>query len=146
MATSRRNFLRVGTMCALGVGVPAAVASAIVAKAMPATGLSGSASLDSYTKESFAPYLKTKFRVLGSQLKNLEVTLDKITDIKATARTPGRMAGKESFSLLFIDAGANRLTQDTYTIEHDKAGTFTLFLVPVERHDDGHYQAIITRM
>mgnify|MGYP003694757243 CR=1 FL=1 len=55
------------------------------------------------------------------------------------------MAGRESFSLLFKDPDKGvRLGQNTYVIEHSKGEQFTLFIVPVGKHDAGLYEAIIT--
>ena len=55
------------------------------------------------------------------------------------------MAGRESFSLLFKDPNQGiRIGQSTYVIEHSKGEQFTLFIVPVGKHDAGLYEAIIT--
>ena len=135
MATSRRNFLRVSTMCALGAGVPAVVASAAKGKS---PGLH-----EIYSIQAFLPYLNSTFFIHGGPLDRVEVVLEKITDLKATKGR--KMAGRESFSLLFTDTSQGvRLGQNTFVIEHSKGEQFTLFIVPVGKHDAGLYEAIIT--
>ena len=135
MATSRRNFLRVSTMCALGAGVPAVVASAAKGKS---PGLH-----EIYSIQAFLPYLNSTFFIHGGPLDRVEVVLEKITDLKATKGR--KMAGRESFSLLFKERNQGaRFGQNTYVIEHSKGEQFTLFIVPVGKHDAGLYEAIIT--
>lgn len=139
MATSRRNFLRVGTLCALGAGVPAVVSSAA------AKSLGKTSGLANYRIQTFRPYLNTKFHIQGGPKQNLEVVLEKITDLKATSKKSSKIAGKESFSLLFKDNDSSvRLAQKTYTIEHCNGEQFELFIVPISKSDSGYYEAIIT--
>lgn len=138
MATSRRNFLRVGTLCALGAGVPSVVSSVTAQASGKASGM------HNYRKQAFAPYLNSKFHIEAGPKNKLEVVLEKITDLKTSGRKSS-MAGKESFSLLFKDTGSGvRLGQNTYTIEHSKGEQFTLFIVPVGQAESGYYEAIIT--
>ncbi len=139
MATSRRNFLRVSTLCALGAGVPSVVSS-VAAKSSGKT-----SGRHNYRKQSFAPYLNTKFHIQGGPKENVEVVLEKIIDLKTISKKPSKMAGKESFSLLFKDNGSGvRLGQNTYTMEHSRGEQFLLFIVPVGNFDSGYYEAIIT--
>ena len=142
MATSRRNFLRVGTLCALGAGIPAVVSSAASAnvRSEPKT-----SHLDSYRKKAFTPYLKSKFFIHGGPLDREEVILEEITDHKLFKSSAGKVAGMKGFSLLFKSTGqTSRLAQNTYSVEHMKGELFTLFLVPVGKSEAGYYQAIIT--
>jgi hypothetical protein len=121
-------------MCALGAGVPAVVVSAAKGKS---PGLK-----ENYRIQAFIPYLNSTFFIQGGPLDKVEVVLETITDLKATKGR--KMAGRESFSLLFKDPSQSvRLGQNTYVIEHSKGEQFTLFIVPVGKHDLGHYEAII---
>jgi hypothetical protein len=53
----------------------------------------------------------------------------------------------EQFSLLFRGDKNELRPQDNYPIAHDAMGEFDLFLVPVERNDQGtFYQAVFNRL
>jgi hypothetical protein len=122
-------------MCALGAGVPAVVANVAKGKSLGLT--------ESYSKQAFLPYLNSTFFIHGGPLDKLEVVLEKITDHKAGMGRDG--AGRESFSLLFRDTNeGGQLGQSTYVIQHSKGEQFTLFIVPVGKHDAGLYEAIIS--
>ena len=148
MATSRRNFLKTGTMGLLCAGVPGALARIALAGPTAAGGSpEGKAkSMIKFTQGTFTPHINTTFRIrAGSRAVNLKLT--KITDLKAISKTPARIAGKEGFSLLFVgSAKSSRLTQDTYIIEHAALGKFSLFLVPVEKSEHRYHEAIIVRL
>ncbi|HEY6804034.1 MAG TPA: hypothetical protein VI306_10680 [Pyrinomonadaceae bacterium] len=129
MATSRRNFLRVGALCAIGAGVPAAVVQAGTVKSFGFK--------ENYSKQAFLPYLNSQFFIQGGPLDKVEVVLEKVSDSKTRF-------GSESFSLLFKDPSASmRLGQSTYVVEHAKGEQFTLFVVPVGKPEVGLYQAVI---
>ncbi len=148
MATSRRKFIKTGTMGLLYAGVPGVLAKVVVGRPNAASNLpEGHANgLINFTKDTFTPYLNTTFRVkTGSGAVDLRLT--KITDLKAISRIPARIAGKESSSLLFVgSSNAACLTQDTYVLEHAALGRFSLFLVPVGKSTNRHHEAIIIRL
>ena len=145
METSRRNFLKTGTMGLVFAGVPAVLAKVAVGSPI-ATGAVLAGNTFSFTRDTFTPHMNTTFRIkTGAGAVNISLT--KITDLKAISKTPARIAGKESFSLLFD--GLNRaqfLTQDTYVVEHKALGRFSLFLVPVGKSANRQYEAIIIRV
>ena len=148
MATSRRNFLKTGTMGLLCAGIPAALikvgaAHPSSAGSFPEANVKG---LLNFTRDAFTPYLNTTFRVhTNSGITNLKLAT--ITDLKSKARVPARMAGKESFSLMFVRGGKGKhFTQDTYLVEHPSMGKFSLFIVPVGKAASEKYEAIITRL
>jgi len=129
-------------MCALGAGVPAVVSSVSGVTAKTSDIALG---IENYRIRTFAPYLNTSFFISAGPLDKVEVVLEKITNHKTTHREPGKIAGKESFSLLFKDPHqAPRLGQNTYAVEHSKGQLFNLFLVPVGKSDSGYYEAVIT--
>jgi hypothetical protein len=148
MATSRRTFLKTGTMGLLCAGIPVALAKFGVAHPASAGDFSETnvKGLLGFTKDAFTPYLNTAFRVrTNSGITNLRLAT--ITDLKSTARVPALMAGRESFSLIFVRRDHNKhFPQDTYLVEHPSMGKFSLFLVPVGKAANKQYEAIITRL
>jgi hypothetical protein len=63
------------------------------------------------------------------------------------AQSIGSTPGYEQFSLLFRGPANSYLEQSTYSFEHERLGTFEIFIVPVRREVDGfYYQAIINRL
>jgi hypothetical protein len=147
MSTSRRNFLKSGTMGLLCAGIPVALAKVVVGAPAAAGALpEGNAKTLFLTKDTFTPHLNTIFRI-QTGLGPFDLKLTKITDLKAISKIPARIAGKESFSLLFVGPGnAKDLTQDTYVFEHAALGRFSLFLVPVGKSTNRHHEAIIVRL
>lgn len=146
MATSRRKFLKTGTMCALFAGIPGIVANVAKGNSTAVSSLSPGDPVH-LTRASFAPYLNTMFRVRIGPLNVLKLKLVKATDLKAASAHPSRIAGRESFSLMF--AGSSRsplLTDNIQVIEHHALGKFSLFLASVEKPAQRHYEAIITRL
>jgi hypothetical protein len=138
MATSRRNFLRVGALCALGAGVPSVVSSVADANTNKTSGI------DNYRKKAFVPYLGTKFLIHGGPREKVEVVLEEIKDLKLGGSRSVKFPTKESFSLLFkADGDSVRLGQNTYDIEHSNGEVFTLFLVPIRKPDSGYFEAVI---
>ena len=148
MATSRRTFLKTGTMGLLCAGLPAGLAKAVISPSTSGGGLGEgkAAGAGSFTKAAFDPYVGTTFRVKAGAA-SVDLRLSKITDLKAIARIPSRIAGRESFSLLFKGSSkAPLMTQDTRVMEHQRLGKFSLFLVPVGRSRNRHYEAIVIRL
>jgi len=147
MATSRRNFLKTGTMGLLCAGMPAVLAKVVVgrpaASGFPET---NAESQINFTKETFTRYLNTTFRI-NTDSAAVDLRLSRVTDLKAISKIPARIAGKESFSLMFVaPSNAACLTQNTYVLEHAALGSFSLFLVPVGKSTNRHHEAIIVRL
>jgi hypothetical protein len=148
MATSRRNFLKTGTLGLLCAGLPAGLAKAVIGRSILDRGFGEGKATGavSFTKEAFALYVGSTFRIKAGSA-SVDLRLTKVTDLKAISKTPSRIAGRESFSLLFKGSSkAPLLTQDTRTVEHHELGRFSLFLVPVGRSTNRHYEAIIIRL
>jgi uncharacterized protein DUF6916 len=148
MATTRRNFLKTGTLGLICAGLPAALAEVVVGHPEVVGEFSegNATSLFGFTQAAFKPHLNTTFKInAGSAAVNLRLT--KITDLKAISKIPARIAGRESFSLMFVGSSDSAcLTQDTYILEHVALGRFSLFLVPVGRSTNRHHEAIIIRL
>src|SRR6267142_4211693 len=105
MATSRRSFLKSGAIGLLCAGVPTALAK--IAVGHPAvvgefSAANAKSSFD-FSKDIFASHLNTSFRI-QTRKGALDLKLTSITDLKTISRIPARIAGRESFSLLFTAA------------------------------------------
>ncbi len=96
---------------------------------------------DDMTRDDFAPHLNTTFRLLQEQTAEpLELELIDITG----GRTHGQ--DSSSFSLYFRGGPHFRLSQHTFTLEHDALGALDLFLVPIAQDADGfRYEAVFNR-
>jgi hypothetical protein len=148
MATSRRNFLKTGTMGLLCAGLPAGLAKAVIGRSTTDGGFGEGKAMGggSFTKDAFARYVGTTFRIKAG-FASVDLRLTSVTDLKAISKTPSKIAGRESFSLLFKGLSkAPLLTQETRIVEHQELGRFSLFLVPVGRSTNRHYEAVIIRL
>jgi hypothetical protein len=138
MGTSRRDFLKKGSLVALVAGVPVSLAARVVASETAAP-----AAVFGLTKANFLAQLNTNFLINDGAAK-VWVKLVDVTDL------PRRGAGKhkEAFSLIFHGDEAAALKQNTYQIEHEKLGLFSFLVVPVmrRRKDVANYEAIVNRL
>ena len=129
MATTRRKFLKVGTLATLFAVTP--VRNLVVAQEPDP--------LANYSKATFKSYLKSIF-ALQTSAGVVELTLVTIRDMPAPP-------GGECFTLLFR-GGAQSLGQGIYKMSHPSLGTFQLFIVPVGTDKFGAqgYLATINRL
>ncbi len=136
MSTSRRNFLKTGTMVALAAGVPfAVVGNAVAGESIPL-----STSPLGLRKSDFVAQLNTEFRVNVNRSK-LCVKLVDVADLRPHTRNG------EAFSLMFRGDASLSLSQNTYVIEHERLGRFSFLLVPMRTTKDGQqYEAVINRL
>ena len=136
MSTSRRNFLKTGTMVALATGVPIAM----VEKVAAGESLSASALGAGLNKRDFEAQLNTEFRVTANKSK-ICVKLVDVAGLRPHTRNG------EAFSLMFRGHSSQSLTQNTYVIEHERLGKFSFLLVPMRASKGGqHYEAVINRL
>ena len=136
MSTSRRNFLKTGTMVALATGVPIAMVENVAA----AESLAASTKAFGLRKSDFQAELNTEFRVTANKSK-VCVKLVDVSDLRPHTRNG------EAFSLMFRGHGSQSLTQNTYLIEHERLGRFSFLLVPMRKTKDGQqYEAVINRL
>lgn len=139
MSTSRRDFLKQGSLVALVAGVPLSLAERALAKETLASfgglGLS---------KAAFMAQLNSEFLISETTSKR-KVKLVAVQDLPQ-ARKFGK--GKEGFSLLFRGDQTPAMKQNTYLIEHAQLGTFSFLLVPIRTADKSapHYEAIINHL
>ena len=92
------------------------------------------------TKPMFSENLNTKFRVYPEAESGVETELIEFKEFNMSPK-------QEQFSLLFRGPLDHFLQQRMYKVEHDKLGTFDLFLVPIRRDEEGfYYEAVFNRM
>jgi len=139
MSTSRRDFLKKGSLVALVAGVPLSLVERTLAK----ESLASSAGLG-LSKAAFMAQLNTEF-FLNETTTKRKVKLVAVEDL---CQTRAFRKGQEGFSLLFRDDQKSMLKQNTYLIEHARLGTFSFLLVPIMTPDKSvrHYEAIINHL
>ena len=136
MSSSRREFLKRGTLMALAAGVPLSLTEkAFGTTKSTAAGLNMAA---------FKSQLGTSFHI-NHQASKVNF---KLVDVTSFASRKQTAAGKEGFSLLFRGPKETTLKQDTYLIEHEQLGMFSFLIVPVRTRDTSaaHYAAVINRL
>ena len=138
MSSSRREFLKRGSLMALAAGVPLTLTEIVSGMG---TTTSATAGLD---LESFESQLGTSF-VINHETAKVEVRLVHVTNFASTKQIE---AGKDGFSLLFRGSKEATLKQGTYLIEHKELGKFSFLVVPVGTKDTRapHYEAVINRL
>lgn len=95
--------------------------------------------LENLTRDDFAAQLNTKFRIKTEE-SLFEVELVEVTESKIYPR-------QESFILFFLMPADFPRFQGIYSFEHDKIGTNDIFVVPIEKEDDGIvFQAVFNRL
>ncbi|HUS11921.1 MAG TPA: twin-arginine translocation signal domain-containing protein [Pyrinomonadaceae bacterium] len=138
MGTSRRDFIKKGSLVALVAGVPVSLAERTAAgeTAVPSSALG-------LSKAAFLAQLNSTFLINEGGSK-VAVRLVDVADLPRR----GASARKEAFSLLFRGDKATALKQSTYLIEHEKLGLFSFLMVPIMSKDKRalHYEAIINRL
>ena len=142
MSTSRRGFLKSGTMVALAAGIPGGLSSAIQVAARDLSAVSGFA----LSKAMFEANLNSRFLIQAENSATAIVKLAKIDDLRRYNRGEISSANREGFSLMF--EGPRGLAQNNYHFEHEKMGKFDLLMVPVERKKKRgqSYEVIINRL
>jgi len=138
MKSSRREFLKRGTLVALVAGVPLSVADTVSGKSTASTAAAG------LNMQAFKSQVGTTF-LLNEQASKVKVTLVDVTNLASRKQSA---AGKEGFSLLFRGSKETSLKQNTYLIEHDELGMFSFLVVPVKTSDTRapYYEAIVNRL
>jgi hypothetical protein len=90
------------------------------------------------TVATFEPLVGDRFGV-GEGSTAVELVLESAT---AAGEWPG---GRDPFSLVFLGPGEPMLPQAIHVLRHAGLGVLEIFLVPIERGDDGvRYEAIFT--
>jgi uncharacterized protein DUF6916 len=138
MKSSRRDFLKRGTLGALAAGLPLGLSEKAFGMGT-ATSRSAGPNL-----AAFKSQLRTNFYINDDSSK-VKVTLVQVTSFASRKQTA---AGKEGFSLVFRGPKERVLKQNTYLIEHGELGMLSFLIVPVGTKDTSapYYEAIINRL
>lgn len=90
--------------------------------------------------EEFAAQLNKKFRVKVDETNAVDLVLAEVSELKL-------LPGVEQFSIVFRGPLETFLGQGMREFEHDAMGSFQLFLVPINKLDDGFsYEAVFNRL
>ena len=95
--------------------------------------------LETFTHSTFAEQLNTKFRFYLDEAEPVEMELISVGELKETKR-------QEMFSIQFKIPDDVKPKQGSYKVEHDKLGTFDLFIVPVLCDNELTVEAVFNRM
>jgi hypothetical protein len=138
MSSSRREFLKRGTLMALAAGVPLSLTEKAFGMGTQTSTTAG------LTLTSFKSQLGTSFFV-SNETATVKTTL---VSVKSFASRKQTAAGKEGFSLLFRGSKQTTLKQGTYVIEHEELGTFSFLIVPVGMMDTRapYYEVVVNRL
>ena len=138
MGTSRRDFLKNGSLVALVMGLPVSLAHG----SARSENIAGFEDFD-LNKAAFLNQLKTDFLITQGGSK-VTVKLVEVSDLLRRGQT----CSGEGFSLVFQGNRSKALKQNTYEIEHDTLGNFSFLLVPIMSKDKSalYYEAVINRL
>jgi len=96
--------------------------------------------LKDWTHAVFAENLNTPFAVQHPHWGIVTVDLISVSDLRETPR-------QRMFSLVFRGPFEQPLEQGSHTMNHEKMGTESLFLVPIAREADGfRYEAVFNNL
>jgi hypothetical protein len=139
MATSRRKFIKTGTIVALASGLPLKVAANTLTGADSWLSFSAPGNGIELNMDSFRNSLNSNF-LLSKDSNTAIVKLTEVRDLRV-----GRLKNskKECFALTFAASEKPNLHQDTYDVKHDSLGNFKMLLVPVGTNK---YEAIFNRL
>ncbi len=141
MSTSRRDFLKKGTIVALAAGAPLS----LVQRAAGNSALASPVAPENFSglrKADFERQLNTNFLV-NKAPGQVVLKLVTVTDLMGREQ----FSRKEGFSLMF-HGELNALEQKTYLIEHPTLGHLSFLMVPVmgDRNRKQHYEAIVNHL
>jgi len=159
MNGSRRTFLGKGCKVGLGVLLSGGLRFAAFGQKPSSGGVGAGPSalvpnaalgdpLFQITSAMFSGNLNSRFAFKLGGVKLTDMTLVAVDDqTPAYLRNSG--STRECFSLVFQGPRSLPLRQETYTVDHNKLGTFRLFIVPGDTNNSGsaiRYGALINRV
>jgi hypothetical protein len=101
------------------------------------------AMLETFTKDTFSPYINDTFRVFLGSIPPMDLVLISATEVGNSYGRGAGTAERTPFSILFRGPMNPILPQQIYRMEHEQMGTFELFLVPMGPKQGGmEYEAI----
>ena len=99
--------------------------------------------LDRLRASDFCPFLNEKFLIQTGSNGLLELELIEVTEFGSTSAGDGDTSNRRPFSIVFRGPEDSILPQHTYEFEHDRIGTFGLFIVPIGPDREGfRYEAV----
>ena len=136
--TSRRKFLKQGTLGALAAGVSFGLSDKVRTAAMSSSLPLG------LNREAFASQLHTTFHIKRGS-GTVPLKLIDVVNI-GSRQTTGSL--REAFALVLRGSDETSLEQDTYVIEHQKLGAFSFLMVPIGLRDKSsrYYEININRL
>ena len=94
--------------------------------------------LERFTIDTFAPLAGQAFRLHIEGAEPFPMTLESMTDIPVSGWRPEDTAERRKpFSLVFVGPPQLVLPQAIYRFEHERIGTFEIFIVPIGRTAEG---------
>ena len=153
MSTPRRDFLKSALMSVAAAGLISQSARFAFGQKdrlkdshgnyqIPAEALGDP--LFHFTRATFEPYLGSEFKVTVGPYKTVTLTLDKVEDRKSPSGKGRPRVEGECFMLLFRASGELSELQQTYVIQHEALGKFSLFLTDASEKGKGaSYSAIV---
>jgi hypothetical protein len=138
--TSRRKFLKQGTLGALAAGLTLGLGEKVSGR----TAGAASNGLLGLNRAAFASQLHTTF-VVKNGTEKVALELIEVTNLGSKTTTSGQ---REAFALVLRGSDNTPLEQDTYSIEHEKLGVFSFLTVPVGlcNKKSRHYEININRL
>lgn len=92
------------------------------------------------THEEFSRHLNTKFGIRISETQAIEAELSEISEHMISPR-------QKRFWIVFRTSNEFLIGQGLHRFEHDQMGAFDLFIVPIERDEEGtYYEAVFNRI
>jgi hypothetical protein len=96
--------------------------------------------LEKFTARTFAEQLHTRFKTQAANVPSLELELSEVEERESSPRA-------EMFFLRFRGPHAPRLPQQIYSLEHEKLGTFGIFLTAISADAGGiYYESVFNRL
>lgn len=156
MTISRRNFLRNSSMVTLsglatlslaeltfgqtGVKKPGSGTTTVPSQAY-------GSKLDKLTREMFVGVIGSTFVITHPEHGRVDVYLKDVEDLSPEIFKSKSKSGVECFNLVFANQSNVELGQVTVTMDHEKFGSFELFIVPGKQQRYGRdYGAVINRL
>lgn len=96
--------------------------------------------MDNLTHATFTENLNSDFNIRLDETTTVQLVLVEVSDLRDSDRN-------QFFSILFRGPRDSMLPQALYKIEHERMGSFELFLVPVGVSETGYqYEAVFNRV
>ena len=136
--TSRRKFLKQGTLGALAAGFTVGLGD----KAIGCTAVGSSSGRFDLNRAAFAAQLRTTF-VINEGRRKVPLKLIEVSNLGS--KRDGR---REAFALMLSGNSSSPLKQETYLIEHEKLGAFSMLVVPIFARDKNvrYYEINVNRL